>query len=144
MRRKLAELGHVDQQINMGNYYREGDIVKRNPSAAFCWYIKAAKQGYWLGEVLVADRYFKGDGVKQDYKEAVKWYELAAAHPEKGIWDWNHPAKQLAQCYQEGLGVTKNLEKATEWYDKAEWHIRVELIKKYGDDADKYDPDCPF
>ena len=144
LRRKLAELGHVDQQINMGNYYREGDIVKRNPSAAFCWYIKAAKQGYWLGEVLVADRYFKGDGVKQDYKKAVKWYELAAAHPDKEVWDWDHPAKQLAQCYKEGLGVKKDLKKAAEWYDKAGNHKYAELIRTYGDEAGKYDADCLF
>lgn len=144
LRCKLAELGHIDQQINMGDYYREGDIVKRNPQEAFCWYMKAAKQSSWRGEVLVADCYFTGDGVKQDYKEAAKWYELAAAHSDMEVWDWNYPAKQLAQCYQEGLGVKKDLEKAAEWYDKAEWHERAELIRKYGDDANKYDPDCPW
>ena len=45
LRRKLAEMGHTDQQINMGNYYREGDLVQRNPRVAFCWYMRAAKQG---------------------------------------------------------------------------------------------------
>lgn len=72
LRRKLAEMGHLDQQINMGDYYRDGDIVKRNPRVAFCWYMRTAKQGYWYGQVLVADCYFKGEGVKLDYKEAVK------------------------------------------------------------------------
>ena len=144
LRRKLAELGHIDQQINMGNYYRESETVKHNPRAAFCWYMRAAKQGDWHGELLVADCYFKGDGVKQDYKEAVKWYELAAAHPDKEVWDWNHSASQLAYCYSEGLGVKKDLEKAAEWYDKAGNHKYAELIRTYGDDADKYDPDCPF
>lgn len=144
LRRKLAELGHVDQQINMGNYYREGGFVKRNPRAAFCWYMRAAKQGYWYGELLVADCYFKGDGVKLDYKEAVRWYELAAAHPDKEVWDWDHPAKQLAQCYKEGLGVKKDLKKAAEWYDKAGNHKYAELIREYGDAAEENDPDCPF
>lgn len=142
--RELAEAGHPQCQINMGNYYWEGEVVKRNPRVAFCWYMRAAKQGYWLGEVLVADCYFKGDGVKVDYTEAVKWYELAAAHPDKKVWDWDHPAKQLAQCYKEGLGVKKDLEKAAEWYDKAGNHKYAELIRTYGDDADKNDPDCPF
>ena len=144
LRCKLAELGHIDQQINMGDYYREGDIVKRNPQEAFCWYMRAAKQGSWKGEVLVADCYFKGEGVKLDYKEAVKWYELAAAHPDKEVWNWDHPAKQLAQCYKEGLGVRKDLEKAAEWYDKAGNHKYAELIRTYGDDADMNDPDCPW
>ncbi len=144
LRRKLAEMGHVDQQINMGNYYREGEIVKRNPRAAFCWYMRAAKQGDWYGQLLVADCYFKGNGVKQDYKEAVKWYELAAVHPDKKVWNWNHPASQLAQCYKEGLGVKKDLKKAAEWFDKAGNHKYAKLIKTYGDDADKNDSDCPF
>ena len=59
LRRKLAEMGHTDQQINMGNYYREGDLVKRNPRAAFCWYMRAAKQGNWYGQLLVADCFLK-------------------------------------------------------------------------------------
>lgn len=137
LRRKLAEMGHTDQQINMGNYYRE---VKCNPRAAFCWYMRAAKQGDWYGQLLVADCFFKGDGVKQDYVEAVKWYELAATNPN----EWNHAALQLAQCYREGLGVKKDLEKAAEWYDKADWQKYAEFIRTYGDDADEHDPDCPF
>jgi hypothetical protein len=142
--RELAESGHPQSQINMGNYYREGEVVKRNPRAAFCWYMRAAKQGYWYGQISVADCYFKGNGVKLDYKEAVKWYELAGTNPDKEIFDWNHAALQLAQCYREGLGVKKDLEKASEWYDKAEWHSRAELIRTYGDDADEHDPDLPW
>lgn len=137
LQRKLAEMGHADQQINMGNYYRE---VKWNPRAAFCWYMRAAKQGDWYGQLLVADCFFEGDGVKQDYVEAVKWYELAATNPN----EWNHAALQLAQCYREGLGVKKDLEKAAEWYDKAGDHKYAELIRTYGDDADEHDPDFPF
>lgn len=144
LRRKLAEMGHTDQQINMGNYYREGGLVKRNLRAAFCWYMRAAKLGDWYGGLLVADCYFKGDGVKQDYKEAAKWYELAGTNPDKEILGWNHAALQLAQCYREGLGVKKDLEKAAEWYDKAEWHDKAQLIRTYGDDADEHDPDLPF
>ena len=140
LRRKLADMGHTDQQINMGNYYREGDLVKRNPRVAFCWYMRAAKQGDWYGQLLVADCFFEGDGVKQDYVEAVKWYELAATNPN----EWNHAALQLAQCYREGLGVKKDLERAAEWYDKAEWHDKAQLIRTYGDDADEHDPDLPF
>ncbi len=137
LRRKLAEMGHTDQQINMGNYYRE---VKWKPRAAFCWYMRAAKQGDWYGQLLVADCYFNGDGVKRDYVEAVKWYELAATNPN----EWNHAATQLAQCYREGLGVKKDLEKAAEWYDKAEWQKHAELIRTYGDDVDEHDSDFPF
>ena len=144
LRRKLADMGHTDQQINMGNYYREGDLVKRNPRVAFCWYMRAAKQGDWYGQLLVADCFFKGDGVKQDYVEAVKWYELAGTNLDKDILEWNHAALQLAQCYREGLGVKKDLEKAAEWYDKAEWQKHAELIRTYGDDADEHDPDFPF
>lgn len=155
LQRKLAELGHVDQQINMGNYYRESETVKHNPRAAFCWYMRAAKQGYWLGQILVADCYFEGDGVKRDYKEAVKWYESVVAQ-----FDNEHPdtedeevvenlsrftaINRLVQCYREGLGVKKDLEKAAEWYDKMGNHKYAELIRTYGDDADEHNPDLPF
>ena len=155
LRRKLAEMGHTDQQINMGNYYREGDLVKRNPRAAFCWYVRAAKQGDWYGRLLVADCYFEGDGVKRDYKEAVKWYESGVAqfdneHSDRVDEEMGEDlsiltaVNRLAQCYRDGLGVKKDLEKVAEWYDKAGWHSRAELIRKYGDDADEHDPDCPF
>ena len=144
LRRKLAEMGHLDQQINMGDYYRWGDVVKRNPRTAFCWYMRAAKQASWYGEVLVADCYFKGDGVKMDYKEAVRWYELAATHPDKRFMEWNHAALQLAYCYREGLGVKKDLAKAAEWYDKADCHKEAELIRLYGDAAEEHNLDIPF
>lgn len=144
LRRKLAEMGHIDQQINMGDYYCWGDVVKRNPRAAFCWYNRAAKQGYWYGQLLVANCYFEGDGVKQDYMEAVKWYELAAAHPDKEFLEWNYAALHLAQCYREGLGVMKDYEKAAEWYGKADCHKKAELIRLYGDAAEKHNPACPF
>ena len=152
LQRKLAEMGHVDQQINMGNYYRE---VKWNPRAAFCWYMRAAKQGDWYGQLLVADCYFEGVGVKQDYKEAVKWYESGVAqfdneHSDRVDEEMGEDlsiltaVNRLAQCYRDGLGVKKDLEKVAEWYDKAGWHSRAELIRKYGDDADEHDPDIPF
>ena len=152
LRRKLAEMGHTDQQINMGNYYRE---VKWNPRAAFCWYMRAAKQGDWYGQLLVADCYFEGDGVKRDYKEAVKWYESVVAqfdneHSDRVDEEMGEDlsiltaVNRLAQCYSEGLGVKKDLEKAAEWYDKTGNHKYAELIRKYGDDADEHDPDKPW
>ena len=142
--RELAESGHPQCQVNMGNYYREGEVVKRNPRVAFRWYMKAAKQGYWYGQISVADCYFKGDGVKQDYKEAVKWYELAGTNPDKEIFDWNHAALQLAQCYREGLGVKKDLEKAAEWYEKAIVNIDSAVLGAFGDDPDKRNPNFLF
>ncbi len=155
LRRKLAEMGHTDQQINMGNYYREGDLVKRNPRAAFCWYMRAAKQGDWYGQLLVADCYFEGDGVKRDYKEAVKWYESVVAqfdneHSDRVDEEMGEDlyiltaVNRLAQCYSEGLGVKKDLEKAAQWYYKAGWRKYAKLIRTFGDDADVYDPDLPF
>ena len=142
--RELAESGHPQCQVNMGNYYREGDLVKRNPRVAFCWYMRAAKQGDWYGQLLVADCYFEGDGVKRDYKEAVKWYKQSAAHPDKRFFDLNYAALQLAQCYREGLGVKKDLEKAAQWYYKAGRRKYAKLIRTYGDDADEHDPDRPW
>ena len=152
---ELAKLGHPQCQINMGNYYRDGDMVKRNPRAAFCWYMRAAKQGDWYGQLLVADCYFEGDGVKRDYKEAVKWYESGVAqfdneHSDRVDEEVGEDlsiltaVNRLAQCYRDGLGVKKDLEKVAEWYDKAGWHSRAELIRKYGDDADEHDSDLPW
>ena len=153
--RELAESGHPQCQVNMGNYYREGEVVKRNPRAAFCWYMRAAKQGDWYGQLLVADCYFEGDGVKRDYKEAVKWYESVVAqfdneHSDRVDEEMGEDlyiltaVNRLAQCYSEGLGVKKDLIKAAEWYDKAGNHKYAELIRTYGDDADEHDPDRPW
>ena len=117
--------------------------------------MKAAKQGYWYGQLLVADCYFEGDGVKRDYKEAVKWYESGVAqfdneHSDRVDEEVGEDlsiltaVNRLAQCYREGLGVRKDLEKAAEWYDKTGWHKYAELIRTYGDDADQHDPDLPW
>ena len=141
---KAAKQGNVEAMYYLGECYMEMFGVRHSVRKAMLWLRKAAKQGNWYAQLKVADCYFKGNGIKLDYKEAINWYELAAAHPDKEVCDWDYPAQQLAQCYQEGLGVKKDLEKTAEWYDKAECHNRAELIRKYGDDADLYDPDFPF
>jgi len=144
LRRILAEKGHADQQVFMGDYYLVAELVRYNPRIAFCWYMKAAKHGYCNAQELVADCYYHGTGVKQDYEEAVRWYELAANNPNKEQYDIDHAALQLADCYRRGLGVKKDLKKTAEWFDMAGQHKKAELIRRYGNDVEKQDTEGLF
>lgn len=110
---KNAKKGGPDAQVAIGNLYSIGSWGRKNPRAAFFWYLRAAKQGDRTGKILVADCYFRGKGVKQDYKEAVKWYEQSELeYVGNDTDDVKRALVRLAQCYQEGLGVDKDLEKA--------------------------------
>ena len=109
----VALLGDPEAQMEMGEFYANGDGVVQDYVEAVKWYRKAAEQGYVEAQVTLAYCYYEGSGVQQDYAEAVKWYRKAA---EKGS------AKaqfSLGACYEFSLGVGQDYTQATKWYRKA-------------------------
>ena len=109
----VALLGDPEAQMEMGEFYANGDGVVQDYAEAVKWYRKAAEQGYVEAQVNLAYCYYEGSGVQQDYAEAVKWYREAA---EKGS------AKaqfSLGACSEFSLGVGQDYTQATKWYRKA-------------------------
>ncbi len=111
--RESAEEGLVDNQLTLGDWYAQGNIVEKNAAEAMKWYRMAAEQGHADGQYALADGYAEGYGVRQDAAEAVRWFTKAA---EQG-----HVVAQrrLGAFYAQGRGVTKDLTASTGWFSKA-------------------------
>ena len=75
--RKAAENGHVNAQLNLGNIYREGQIVQKNPAEAMKWYRLAANQGYDKAQTNLGMMLYER-GTPQEKAEGVKWLQQAA------------------------------------------------------------------
>lgn len=95
-------LGNARAQCKLGDLYREGNGLAKNPKKAIYWYRKAADQGDYLGLYELADCYFEGIGNEISQEQAVSWWRKAA---EKG-----DPVSQyrLSRCYSEGTGTPKD------------------------------------
>lgn len=100
-----AEHGYTDFQEEMGDFY-EGE---KNYKKAFHWYLKSAKKGYVMSQVMLGQFYSSGDGVSQNYKKAFYWYNKAARQ--------GHFAAQInvGIMYNEGQGVTQDYKQAYVW-----------------------------
>ena len=109
----LARDGDPAAQRNIGQLYRLGRGVARDPAIAAEWYLRAAKLGLGRAQANLAMLYLQGDGVEQDYEAAGKWFKAAAAQ--------GHVIAQfnLAIMYERGLGFEPNKAKARAWYNLA-------------------------
>lgn len=74
-----AEAGNASAQNRIGEMYEFGQGVKRDTTAAFQWYSKAAEQDLISAWHNLGRCYNFGTGVKQDYAAAEEWYRKAAS-----------------------------------------------------------------
>ena len=95
--RRAADDGEIFAIETLGDYFSQGNGVKKDVMEASTWYRKAAEQF---------------DGKKQ-FKEAARFYHKAA-----DLGDANSLYK-LGLYYDEGLGVSKNLEEAENMFNAA-------------------------
>lgn len=77
--RPLAEDGHVLAQHQLGNLYRGGLGVPRDPARSSRWMERAAEQGHAPSQFVLGYMYNEGLGVERDPERAFKWYRLAAS-----------------------------------------------------------------
>lgn len=143
--KQAASRGYVKAQRFMGNYYLKH---KKQPTAAFTWYKKAADRGDNISTLYVAGSYLHGYGVKQNRDKARRYitkaaqngnalaqYELsemfrASKHRrskrlgiawlKKAAKGGNQKAQvELANVYADGRELGRNPYKAQEWFNKA-------------------------
>lgn len=109
----LAEGDDVAAMRNVGQMYRLGLGVPKEPETAAKWYAKAAAKGFDRAQANLAALYLVGDGVPQDFKEAARLFEAAARQ--------GHVLSQynIAVLYERGLGVAQNDARALGWYNLA-------------------------
>lgn len=105
--------GHVGAVFRLGDAYRGGCGVPRDPFQAVKLFHRAAEMGSRRGQFALGICYERGEGVERDPKEAVRWYELAA----KG--GYTPAQNNLGGCYEHGMGVATDYAAAVEWYTRA-------------------------
>jgi TPR repeat protein/tRNA A-37 threonylcarbamoyl transferase component Bud32 len=108
-----ARRGSARCQVVMGNAYRAGRGVIRDPAEAARWYRKAAEQGSDVGQYELGVMLENGLGVARDPNAAVSWYRKSA--------DQGYARAQyaLGRAYENGLATPTNYVLAAEWYGKA-------------------------
>lgn len=111
--RRAVLHGHVGAVFRLGDAYRSGCGVPKDPYQAVRLFRRAADMGSRRGQFALGICYERGEGTDRDPKEAVKWYELAAKS------GYTPAQNNLGGCYEHGIGVASDYAAAVEWYTRA-------------------------
>ncbi|WP_316977795.1 hypothetical protein [Shumkonia mesophila] len=109
-----ALAGDPQAQFLLGEAFRQGVGVARNPKKAAEWYEKAAARSHIEALYALGTLYENGEGVRRDDGRAVDWYRLAASIGRHGGAEF-----ALARFYYYGRGVPADAGEALSWYKKA-------------------------
>ncbi|KAI9205578.1 uncharacterized protein BJ171DRAFT_598251 [Polychytrium aggregatum] len=126
---QLANEGHSDSQLWMGECYRSDGGVSKDFKKAFEWFSKSAKQDNSYGQWMVGVCYYFRYGVTKDYTKAVEWYRKSA---EQGNRCGQY---SLGECYQLGRGVPEHIDTAASWYRKSadqDYQWAIDSLKDLG------------
>jgi TPR repeat protein len=99
--------------LEIGNFYKEGFVVKKDCTKAEHYFIKAASLENWEGFFNISLMYKLGLCVDVDFNKAYKFMFEAA---KKGF---TRGESQLGLFYEQGVGVAVNYDIAINWYEKA-------------------------
>lgn len=115
-----------------GEIYASGNGVPKDIREAERWYKRgvdmgsaAARAGWLMAHVYVANAYLQSKGVPRDYGQAMHWMRKAA---EQG---YRQAQVNLGSMYRDGQGTPQNYGEAMHWYRNAadqgsavaEWRI---------------------
>lgn len=122
---QAAELGHSGAQNNLGNLYKTGRGVDRNPQEAVRLFTLSAQQGEVFGMRNLASCYLDGVGIEANFELAVKWLETAAEQND------NLAYAELAKAYDSWQH--KDEEKMIYWHKKAAEYGNVDSMFALGE-----------
>ena len=95
--KEQAELGLPSAQYWLGQFYRQGQGVLKNPKKDFYWTEKSAQQGFAPSQYKLGLYYLIGEGVDVSLQKAAIWIDLAYENGltnAKEVWDeyelWKH------------------------------------------------------
>ena len=97
----------------LGEIYREGKGVARNPHRAIGWYLRAAEESLPDAQFALGMMFAYEPGLASNYSEAFKWFQMAAEHGH------GEAQMQLAIMYGNGMGTTRNTAHAVAWIEAA-------------------------
>lgn len=118
--RRSTEMGNVNAQNLLGECYRDGHGIKRNPKLGIELLLLAAKRGEPYAQVSFGYQLFYGEHIKRDRSKAIYWYRKAAAQGQVNA------LFNLGSSYRSGEGVKKDYLEALKWFHKAaaQNHVR--------------------
>lgn len=108
----LAKTGDARAQTIIALMNKFGESVPKSATAAFSWYLKAAKQHYGPAMFQVGLMYAHGTGVKADRDSAVRWLKRAA---QSGFKRAKGALAQLGVEPASLAGKDKNNEESLAW-----------------------------
>ena len=116
--RPLADQGHADGQLKLGNMYGRGQGVPQDYAEAVKWNRLAAEQGDAEAQHNLGVSYHRGEGVPQDYVQAHMWFNLAASRAPASERDEAIKMRNVAASNMtpEQIGEAQRL--AQEWKPK--------------------------
>ena len=106
---KKAELGDLESQLQLANYYRWEIKSDPNFKEALKWYMKAAEQGDAVALNNLGCMYLVGDGVEESDEKAFKLFHKSA---EIGN---DSSQYNVGLMMHEGVGSMTNKEEAVKW-----------------------------
>jgi len=74
-----AKGGDIDAQYHVAIFYRDGEVVGKDPAEAMRWLRRSAEGGFDTSQMELGRFYATGFGVAVDGAEARKWYEKSIA-----------------------------------------------------------------
>ncbi|XP_057545725.1 ERAD-associated E3 ubiquitin-protein ligase component HRD3A-like [Amaranthus tricolor] len=110
-----ARKGNAVAMYKIGIFYYFGlRGLRRDPSKALSWFLKAVEKGEPKSMELLGEIYVRGIGVERNYTKALEWLALAAKHQLYSAYNG------IGYLYVKGYGVDmKNYTKAKEYFEKA-------------------------
>ncbi|GLP94696.1 tetratricopeptide repeat protein [Paraferrimonas sedimenticola] len=109
----IADAGHAEAQVHMGDLYRKGNIGDPDYSLAREWYRKAADQNSSYGAYMLGYLLRNGKGGARNPNEAYKYLKQAANMGESRAY------YHVAHILTLGTGAEVDYAKARYWYEKA-------------------------
>ncbi|HJV01072.1 MAG TPA: tetratricopeptide repeat-containing serine protease family protein [Burkholderiaceae bacterium] len=112
--RRAAEQGDAAAQNWMGDFYKDGGLVEKDPYQSLSWYRKSALQMQPVAQRNLGLAYVRGSGVARDDAEAFKWLLSAAYFRDSVAQDW------VGYFYENGrAGLVPDPVAAHMWYTLA-------------------------
>ncbi len=111
--RQAAEQGDAIAQYFLGQMYRKGEGIEKNPEQALNWYRKSAEQENRLAQYNLGWMVDIGEGIERDLDEAISWYARAARLGDK------YAPFNIGALYFNGRDLPRNPENALFWFEVA-------------------------
>ncbi len=109
-RTQVAESDGRHGYSSLGEMYRTGIGMPKDPNEAIKWFQRAADSGFHWGNECLGWMYFEGDGIPVDYKKAFEYFTI------DNFRKLFCTTYALGEMYRLGLYVAQDDKKACEYY----------------------------